>query len=76
LILPPGKTLASLLSLPDAEAREKKRKRMSGSSEGSAGRGGGPNQGGSLEERVGNMMKAAYWDDVRLLFFLFLNLSI
>ncbi|KAL7417223.1 hypothetical protein BDY24DRAFT_411973 [Mrakia frigida] len=63
LILPPGKTLASLLSLPDAEAREKKRKRMSGSSEGSAGRGGGPIHGGSLEERVGNMMKAAYWDD-------------
>lgn len=67
LILPPGKTLASLLSAPDAEAREKKRKRLSAtSSEGSAGRGGGPTRGGvaSLEERVGGMMKQAFWDDV------------
>lgn len=66
LILPPGKTLASLLSLSGAEeeARERKRKRRVSEGSGDEGKERRGEGVGGLEERVGKMMRKAFWDDV------------
>lgn len=80
LVLPPGKTLGSILSQPSSQAnssdpeeqeRERKRKRLSDASSSSAATSTAPpssqpaSQQEILEQRISKMMKLAFWDDAR-----------
>lgn len=72
LVLLPGKSLLSLIARPPSDERKRKRQRnldeLAMDSLGKRGKGlEGQTVGMSMEERVGVMMKSAFWDHVRSL---------